>query len=240
VQLCILDTTFGGAYFASLQVGQDSACGKLVAHRFESMQSQREVSPFMERHFKQILVDARHANVPTEVWVAVGPGSFTGIKIGMAFVSGLITAASHRFAVYGFHSLQFVADYLAHMHASPVIVFLKATRSSGYFARKSEVFAELGRCDLKSESVSLSMHFQAGEIERDFKEHKLFVIGEWNELECHENMNDIVLERLNADGDWWLKATLFRFADNDRSALIQPFIPNYIRASAPEEKLAIR
>lgn len=66
-----------------------------------------------------------------KVAIATGPGSFTGIKIGMAFVYGL-KAANPELEVFDFSSLQLCAQYLAGVKGRPVQVAMSSTRSHGF------------------------------------------------------------------------------------------------------------
>ncbi len=64
--------------------------------------------------------------------VASGPGSFTGIKIGMAFVFGLQAASARALPIYPVSTLEALALALANQ--SDVAVFLPATRTHGFAA----------------------------------------------------------------------------------------------------------
>ena len=64
--------------------------------------------------------------------VATGPGSFTGIKIGMAFVFGLQAAAARALPIYPVSTLEALALALAHQNDAAV--FLPATRTHGFAA----------------------------------------------------------------------------------------------------------
>jgi len=65
---------------------------------------------------------------------ATGPGSFTGIKIGMAFVFGLQAAFARALPIYPVSTLEALALALALANQSDAAVFLPATRTHGFAA----------------------------------------------------------------------------------------------------------
>ena len=66
--------------------------------------------------------------------VGVGPGSFTGIKVALAFVYGLRSGVASSLPVLGVSSLEAAARALAAVTGAEVLVALPATRTHGFVA----------------------------------------------------------------------------------------------------------
>jgi len=69
--------------------------------------------------------------------VGVGPGSFTGIKVALAFVYGLRSGVARSLPVLGVSSLEAAARALAAATGTAVQVALPATRTHGFVAGSS-------------------------------------------------------------------------------------------------------
>ena len=104
--------------------------------------------------------------------VSCGPGSFTGIRVGIAFARGL--SAGREMAAVGCSSLSLYAAALCYRRGGPVAVYLPATRSAGY------VVVAHSPDDLRMQPISVE---DCSEFLADFPEDFFIVIaGGWPAL----------------------------------------------------------
>jgi len=69
------------------------------------------------------------------VVISVGPGSFTGIKVGLAYCYAAVRASGSKAKVMGLSSLGILAERLAKTGDRPTRLFLPATQTQGFSAR---------------------------------------------------------------------------------------------------------
>lgn len=120
----IIDTSLSGVALASAQLTADSST---IADKFICTQKRRAEHTLATTTQKMLA----HAAPPHKIIVAIGPGSFTGIRIGIAFACGL--AASPR-QLLGISSLQVLAAWLATQHNAAVRLYHAITADSGVVA----------------------------------------------------------------------------------------------------------
>ncbi len=96
--------------------------------------------------------------------VALGPGSFTGLRVGVATVKGLALAANKPVA--GFSSLAMLAMNLPWTHY-PVCAMLDA--------RKSEVYAAIYRCTDQPQTLRAECVIAPGQFLTTITETTIFV-----------------------------------------------------------------
>jgi tRNA threonylcarbamoyladenosine biosynthesis protein TsaB len=82
-----------------------------------------ELAPSVDQAFEHIGIEASELQA---VGVAIGPGSFTGLRIGLAFAKGL--ALNHRLPVIGIPTLDIVAAALPVPPGSRLAALLEAGR----------------------------------------------------------------------------------------------------------------
>lgn len=82
-----------------------------------------ELAPSVEQALSHVGVKASELRA---IGVAIGPGSFTGLRIGLAFAKGL--ALSHRIPVIGIPTLDIVAAALPIPPGSRLAVLIEAGR----------------------------------------------------------------------------------------------------------------
>jgi tRNA threonylcarbamoyl adenosine modification protein YeaZ len=111
--------------------------------------SARQLPLMVERGLQDLR--ATRADVSSIV-VSRGPGSFTGIRVGLAYVYGLsfgLGGVSKSFPrVSGVSSLKVMAENLARQENVDVALCLPATKSGGYVALTSNGTATLASLDL--------------------------------------------------------------------------------------------
>jgi len=175
--------------------------------------------------------------------VSVGPGSFTGIKVGIAFAQGFGFGLKSDVAIVPVNGLALVARRLAQMQQTPepIIVCLPATASFGYTAYYDAQSGEgdLGVLDLSATQMHSAIGWQSGG-RFDFKHSKAYVIGKWPALlqrltEAKSCLSEIAVEAS-------LLSALYAMADEAARLLENPLglnalEPLYLRLSTPEERL---
>lgn len=178
--------------------------------------------------------------------VATGPGSFTGIKVGLSFASGIVLAHPH-IKVLGVSSLELLAQmYPGHL------IFLPATKKQGYAAM---VEKDGGKSSLYSayleegESPSVTLAAETNPdtpISLDQLQAKCCqTILPWRELELALSGATYQTDYEELDyqsqgvavASFGLKSS-FTMSGQSPVALDRVPEPRYLRKSAPEQALA--
>ena len=120
----IIDTSLSGVAVATAQLTTNSFT---LADKFICTQK-RTAERALAVETQRILA---HAPPPHKIIVAIGPGSFTGIRIGIAFACGLAAAPQQ---LLGISSLQAITAWLATQHNTAVRLYHAITADSGVVA----------------------------------------------------------------------------------------------------------
>ncbi len=163
--------------------------------------------------------------------IGVGPGSFTGIKIGLSFAYGLHKARP-SLSLVGVSAL----EALARRESNDRPLLLMATQTSGYFATKQGGKTLLGVVDAESDWQLEQRGAESAKL--DWPEAAA-VLGVWPRVTAMLASRGIRCEEL----------PLPSLAESILQAILQDFVANssklsdglpgpiYLRKSAPEEKL---
>lgn len=176
----IIDTSLYGVALAAAHLSHDN-CEWLAQYVCAERQAaERELAP----QVASIL----HQFSPQQIIVSIGPGSFTGIRIGLALAMGMVaTPASLR----GISSLQAIARLIFHNRQGQGNLFLPLTSSYG-------IRAEIGpEAELTAFTLDDMPTLKTKEIN--------LMVGCWPQLEdiTGEKMESIKSQELALAGLAW-------------------------------------
>ena len=167
--------------------------------------------------------------------VGAGPGSFTGIKVGLAFAYGLNTASLRPLPMLALSTLE--ATALAIAENSDAAVFLPATKTHGYAtvapapdSSVASMAATLVECETSAAQLLADLPASC----------QLVSIGEWpllSQVAAARHRKIAVMLPANA-----CRLALYTMADQIAAAWPTSFKtempePKYLRLSTAEEKL---
>lgn len=169
--------------------------------------------------------------------VSCGPGSFTGIKIGLGFAYGWAAGALHPLQWLDVSALQAAATEIGQGNAGrPCTLFLPATRTHGFAAAH----------DLNAISCPRLIDVTAADWQGALPESSLsdvFIVGSWPLLERALQEAGIFFQAKPAEEVALLAlhgmAALVKKAWPQGFSSVMPE-PNYLRLSTAEEQLARR
>lgn len=130
--ILLIDTSLQGVSVGIATLGSRTSYGTISFCRqhLDNMGSMIAISRLVEDGLKETgLTMAGLAGVG----VGVGPGSFTGIKVGLAFAYAVRTALGGRLPVLGISALEEAAERLREdRKVETLLLFLPATRTHGF------------------------------------------------------------------------------------------------------------
>ncbi len=167
----IIDTSIRGAAVGLLKRGGKDLAFAEVSEDIKD--SARQLPLMVKRGLESLGATCRDVE---GLVISQGPGSFTGIRVGLAYAYGFglalaDSAAAHHFKVLGASSLLVLAESFAKYDQHDVVVFLPATKTSGYAAIVQFGVGRMLPVDLTSASFS------------DGFPESWMVLGEWPQLE---------------------------------------------------------
>jgi tRNA A37 threonylcarbamoyladenosine modification protein TsaB len=168
--------------------------------------------------------------------VSHGPGSFTGIKIGLSFASGWNRAGTHA-KIYAVSSLRGLQRQLPPNQS----ILLPATQTAGYFSRHEISRTGLGVIDLSSYAVATRFVEDQDVMEpisaKELREVK--ILGLWPKIEAWLTEHGIPWSRYDNPKfhDAIIAGMVEEFIANSGKLSEGELVPIYLRKSAPEEKL---
>jgi tRNA threonylcarbamoyl adenosine modification protein YeaZ len=224
VLILLLDTSLKGPLLALA----DASSGRLLD--VEIRQNPQEAAADLPRLVQSLLTRQGKSWDQIEgVIVGTGPGSFTGIKIGLSFVYGLHRARP-QLGLYGSSAL----GCFARVALEANTWMLPATATHGYFATRNET----GVVNLELERISLEV---AGQEPRSLTASgslRIGCLGDWPRLNDLGKRTGILIHPSPIESRAYemLNAMLQDFIANSRKLSDVLPMPQYLRKSAPEEK----
>ncbi|MBF0440736.1 MAG: tRNA (adenosine(37)-N6)-threonylcarbamoyltransferase complex dimerization subunit type 1 TsaB [Oligoflexales bacterium] len=170
--------------------------------------------------------------------VSNGPGSFTGIKVGLSYISGLVLGLSKKPKVLGVSSLKSLSFYEKNGYSDKVWL-LPATKTQGYLAISYRETADLYM--LKLSNIIELFCVDSGEriSSKILDKRKLMLVLPWVLAEEFFSSAGIYYEVMDypVAAARVLSAIASQLPDDlDRLSSNIPE-PRYIRKSTPEENL---
>ncbi|MBC7660386.1 MAG: tRNA (adenosine(37)-N6)-threonylcarbamoyltransferase complex dimerization subunit type 1 TsaB [Chitinophagaceae bacterium] len=168
--------------------------------------------------------------------VSNGPGSFTGIKIGLSFASGWKRAGTpiKIWAVSSFKALLKQFDDVE-------VLLLAATQTAGYLALTVDSQTKVGVIDLNLSSIA-SLYNEIDDTQSPILPARLNqagIVGSWPRLEQWLSAESIVWKAIDSTRlhQAVVAGMIEEFVAKSASRCEGNLMPIYLRKSAPEEKL---
>lgn len=229
MKVLLLDTSLQGALLGIADV-EDKA-GKIL--RVHQTAVPQEAAAALPQLCEKVLSDAglSRSDIDTLI-VGIGPGSFTGIKIGLSYAMGW-KLARPQLQLYGVSALRgFVKS-----RSEKALWALPATQKAGYFMTNAEGIT-IGIADLEEPSPFFANQGDGNRAWDPPSGLPLRIIGSWPKLEEYAESKKI--ERTNLEttaiGAQLLAGMLEEFIANSENLSEGELKPLYLRKSAPEEK----
>lgn len=230
----VLDTTIQGVAMALVDSSEETK-PKWQSYHLDRNGSAKSLSKTLSLGLKEVSASMQDIK---KITIAVGPGTFTGIKVGISWAAGLFAASDEQIQVMGVSSLKEIARLSKekNMADSGLSVLLKGTRTHGYKATASshgEVTAEL---------ISFENEAEKKKCLNALSDEQIILIGDWPlfaEIAEEESLNYFQIELGKA-----LELSIAGMVKSLSSpeACFNQKVPDpiYLRKSTAEEKLAQR
>ncbi len=230
IRILAIDTSLKGV---SMGVIEESESGKkMLGSRFcfDPVGSSAFVATGLQELLAELKLDLADL---TEVIVSLGPGSFTGIKVGLAFCQGL-RFAQPDLVISGVSSLRAWAQTKVGWER---LVFLKATKLAGYAVWFDGV-SEAHTLSVRIDGKNLILHDEQGRPwMKDLAMARFELLGPWGEIRLAlSERADVEEAAIDSEAICILQAmvNMRRKLRTDQSMRLDPL---YLRPSAPEEKI---
>lgn len=234
----VIDTSIHGAGIAFSN--DDSGALDFLEASNGVIDSARDLPLMVERGMQKLGI--RQESI-RRVLVSQGPGSFTGIRVGMAYALGFVAGlklhdgAAHKMA--GVQSIGFLALQLSQKMKSRLLLFLAATKTTGCV-----VTADAGQFQVTP------LDFNSDDVESFLSRNKDWpwvVVGTWQQVcdsatkygvKDYRSMQgrEAVLSCLESLGEALKNKSVFSWVDFGEEDAPRPI---YLRKSTVEEKAMV-
>ena len=244
--ILLVDTTLGGVSISLMEVPESRAPIPhplpLLGSEFKDNGSAVCIAETFERVLGKsgrVLQDIQ------AVGVSVGPGSFTGIKIGIAFAEGLATGSSRRIRLIGVSSLQSLGEYSAACGAMEGW-FLPSAAEQGFFTIPVAGEQRLYMCRVEENQLVLhDGNVGLLGVADFFRENakRVDIIGACPKIESRLSEWGIAVRSLTACDTVGVSVPAMAdavYRQWQRDACVDSLTPLYLRKSTPEEKLGVK
>ena len=240
--LLLIDTTLGGIAFGLVRLPDappiPASSMDFLGYEFKENGSVISIAEALDQLLRTR--DLAIKDIHT-IGVSVGPGSFTGIKIGIAFAEGLVTGSMQRIRLIGVSSLQSLGESFAKGIGNAW--FLPVAAEQGFLTINMENLERLYACRVEEDQFALydsdARRVQAAEF--CFAAAKrVDIIGACPKIENRltkegmevvwHNARDVASIAMST----MAQAVYQRWLEN---AFVESLTPLYLRKSTPEEKL---
>lgn len=224
----IVDTTLQGAHTALVNIDDDKTKLIQVSSCHDNYSSAAKLAVNVE---KMLEIYDLTMNDVTHVLLANGPGTFTGIKIGLAFVSAL-SLANRDLKVITLSALEAFSKDKKVTNLS----FIPATKTQGYAAYFDGEKSELFSVEIKDSELIFKREHSNDTLKiDDFDVKSMITLKPWANLEA------IVVDDLETielvKSTYQSLISLNNVVDWSEAKVKEDIEPRYLRRSAPEEKL---
>lgn len=207
--------------------------GELVAQTYQNsgLTHSRTLLPMVDSMLKNCEMTLEQVDV---VAVAAGPGSFTGLRIGVATAKGLAWAEDKDCAACS--TLESMAWPLAHMEGHLIVCAMDARRKQVYNAIFMAEGDSLRRLS-PDRAISLA---ELGEELKNYKESKI-IVGDGAQL-CYNTLNAEVSDlhlaprQLRMQSAWGVARMAEELAKNGQLVKGGALVPIYHRLSQAERE----
>lgn len=228
--ILLMDTSFKGLSLVLGKFGETFEC-LATENYFTNQIAAARISGTVQSLLSTNNLELKDLN---KILVSCGPGSFTGIKVGIAFATAL-ASTREDLLLEGVSPLECLGN-----HEKNVAWFLPATKSQGYLCLGGDEGEKLFAVDLKGDSLSLESEGDRQKISLDILDkYRVKILLPWKNLEEYfknKNRDFDVLSLIEATSA--SQAAVIKNLGQNMLKSFGTVEPRYIRKSAPEELLS--
>ena len=225
----IVDTTIVGAHLLLVKFKDENS--PAVIHLSSCLDNRSSAAKLSVSVQKMLEIYDLEVKDLEKVIVANGPGTFTGIKIGLSFVAAL-SLANPDLKIMAVSGL----EQYAKAEGKNSLCFLPATKSQGYASYFDGSTTRMFSVEIIDSCLHLKPEGSSESI--DFKElsvDSIKTLKNWTQLSDLSSLE--VIEESVVFSTYKSLLAINEQADWSRASVGSEIEPRYLRRSAPEEKL---